>query len=58
MKDDKIFGYVDFEEFNKKYFKKELEAFGVFQRVRQLKYARVKYKNRKGELRRAGEEIA
>ena len=48
MKDDRIFGYESYEDFNKKYFKKELVAFEDFHKVRQLKYARVKYNNRMG----------
>jgi len=46
LKDDRIFGYHNFEEFNQKYFKKELVAFEEFHKIRQLKYARVKYNNR------------
>jgi len=34
MKDDKIFGYDNFEEFNNKYFKKELVAFEEFHKIR------------------------
>lgn len=49
LKDDKIFGYSNFDEFNQKYFKKELVAFEEFYKIRQLKYARVKYNNRIGE---------
>jgi hypothetical protein len=48
LKDDKIFGFDNFQEFNSKYFKKELVAFEDFHKVRQLKYARVKYNNRIG----------
>lgn len=48
LKDDKIFGYDSFEEFNSKYFKKELVAFEEFHKIRQLKYARVKYNKRNG----------
>jgi len=50
LKDDRIFGFENFDDFKTKYFKKELSAFEVFHKVRQLKYARVKYNNRKGEL--------
>lgn len=46
LKDDRIFGYSSFEEFNEKYFKKELVAFEEFHKIRQLKYARMKYNNR------------
>ena len=46
LKDDRIFGYEDYDEFKGKYFKKELTAFEDFHKVRQLKYARVKYNNR------------
>ena len=46
LKDDRIFGFNDYEDFNKKYFKKELVAFEEFHKVRQLKYSRVKYQNR------------
>ena len=48
LKDDRIFGYENFQDFNSKYFKKELVAFEEFHKVRQLKYARVKYNNRNG----------
>lgn len=48
LKDDRIFGYDNFDEFNRKYFKKELVAFEEFHKIRQLKYARVKYNNRIG----------
>jgi hypothetical protein len=48
LKDDKIFGFDNFQDFNSKYFKKELVAFEEFHKVRQLKYARVKYNNRVG----------
>jgi len=68
LKDDKIFGFESFEEFNKQYFKKELVAFDDFHKVRQLKYARTKYNNRLaqkpvynpygGHLARAGAGIA
>jgi len=34
LKDDRIFGYKDFEEFNGKYFKKELVAFEDFHKIR------------------------
>lgn len=30
LKDDRIFGYENFDEFNQKYFKKELVAFEDF----------------------------
>ena len=46
LKDDRIFGYDNYEEFINKYFKKELIAFEEFHKVRQLKYARVRYNNR------------
>ena len=46
LKDDKIFGYDSYQDFNSKYFKKELVAFEDYQKVRQLKYARVRYNNR------------
>lgn len=46
LKDDRIFGYENYDEFKGKYFKKELTAFEDFHKVRQLKYARVKYNNR------------
>ena len=49
LKDDRIFGYDNFDDFNRKYFKKELVAFEDFHKVRQLKYARVKYNNRHGQ---------
>ena len=48
LKDDRIFGFDSYDEFNSKYFKKELVAFEEFHKVRQLKYARVKYNNRIG----------
>lgn len=48
LKDDKIFGFDNYSEFNSKYFKKELVAFEEFHKIRQLKYARVKYNNRNG----------
>jgi len=48
LKDDRIFGYENFDDFNSKYFKKELVAFEEFHKIRQLKYARVKYNNRLG----------
>lgn len=41
-----MFGFKDFDEFNEKYFSKELVAFEEFHKIRQLKYARVKYNNR------------
>jgi hypothetical protein len=34
LKDDRIFGYNDFNEFNSKYFKKELVAFEEFHKIR------------------------
>lgn len=46
LKDDRIFSYESFDEFNDKYFTKELVAFEEFHKIRQLKYARVKYNNR------------
>lgn len=46
LKDEKIFGFENYEDFNRNYFKKELVAFEDFQKVRQLKYARAKYHNR------------
>lgn len=49
LKDDKIFGYDNYADFNAKYFKKELVAFEDFYKVRQLKYARLKYNKRMGE---------
>jgi len=54
LKDDRIFGYDNFDEFNNKYFKKELVAFEEFHKIRQLKYARVKYNNRLGSKPRGG----
>ncbi len=41
-----MFGFKDFDEFNEKYFTKELVAFEEFHKIRQLRYARVKYNNR------------
>jgi len=46
LKEDRIFSFKDFDEFNDKYFTKELVAFEEFHKIRQLKYARVKYNNR------------
>ena len=46
LKEDRIFSFKDFDEFNDKYFSKELVAFEQFHKIRQLKYARVKYNNR------------
>ena len=48
LKDDKIFGFDNFDDFNRQYFKKELVAFDEFYKIRQLKYSRVKYNNRVG----------
>lgn len=67
LKDDKIFGFENYADFNAKYFKKELVAFEDFYKIRQLKYARLKYNNRMGErpfslmkssLSKAGLDIA
>ena len=41
-----MFGFKDFDDFNEKYFSKELAAFEEFHKIRQLKYARIKYSNR------------
>lgn len=49
LKDDRIFGFDNFDDFNQKYFKKELVAFEEFYKIRQLKYARIRYNNRMGE---------
>ena len=46
LKEDRIFGFDNFDQFNNNYFKKELVAFEEFHKIRQLKYARVKYNNR------------
>lgn len=34
LKDDKIFGYESYKDFNKQYFKKELVAFEDFHKIR------------------------
>ena len=54
LKEDRIFGFRDFEEFNSNYFKKELVAFDAFYKMRQLKYARMQYNNRFGDKQNAG----
>lgn len=51
-----MFSFKDFEEFNTNYFKKDLVAFDQFYKMRQLKYARVKYNKRFGE--KGGPKVA